>query len=210
MVGAALVLQLVLVVGGGQTELPERLLRPLSYFALQANLLVFAGALMQAVRPERDSTGWRVIRLDALISSAVTFAVYLFLLRPTLHLSGWEDVAHVGLHYVGPVLVVGGWLLFGPRRRIDLRVVLLGLIWPVCWFVWTLLHGAVTSFYPYPFVDVRSMGYSGVLLRAGVVLTVLFGLALTAWTADRRLNAVAPHGWTPPWQVTDDRTRVPG
>jgi hypothetical protein len=208
-IGAALLVQVVLLVAGGQATIPERLLRAISYFTIQANLLALVGAVAILLRPERDSTGWRVVRLDALVSALVTFVVYLVLLRPTLHLSGWQEAAHVGLHYLGPLLVVGGWLLFGPRLRIDLRVALLGLAWPVGWFAWTLVHGAVASFYPYPFVDVRSLGYSGVLLRAGVVLALLLGLAVAAWTVDRRLNTLSPHGWVPPWQAAEDGTRAP-
>jgi hypothetical protein len=208
-VGAGLLAQSVLVVAGGQTTMPERILRPISYFTFQAEVLVLAWSAMQALRPERDSTVWRVVRLDTLIATVLTFVIYLLLLRPTLHLSGWDEAVHVCLHYLTPTLVVGGWLLFGPRQRIDLRAALLALAWPIGWFAWTLLHGALASFYPYPFVDVRSLGYSGVLLRAGVALVALFGLAVTAWTLDRRLNAVAPHGWAPPWQRTDDGTRAP-
>lgn len=207
-VGAGLLVQLVLVVAGSQAAMPERILRPISYFTVQADVLVLAWSAVQAWRPERDSGAWRVVRLDALIAASLTFVIYLALLRPTLHLTGWHEVAHVVLHYLTPMLVVGGWLLFGPRRRIDLRVMLLALAWPTGWFAWTLLHGAVAGFYPYPFVDVRSLGYSAVLLRAGVVLAVMLGLAVAAWTLDRRLNAVAPRGWAPPWQRVDDRTRT--
>jgi hypothetical protein len=208
-IGAALLLQIVLALVNGQVAMPERLLRLLGHYTFQANVLAFASCALLALRPERDTTTWRVIRVDALVAMALTFWVYLVLLRPTLHLSGWDVVADVGLHYLSPGLVVGGWALFGPRRRIDAGVVLLALVWPVGWFAWTLLHGALSGFYPYPFVDVRSLGHDGVLLRAGMATGLLLGFTVAAWILDRRLTTVAPHGWSPPWERTADSSRTP-
>jgi hypothetical protein len=207
-VGAALLLQLVLVSVNGQLAMPERLLRLLSTYAFQANVLALVSCGLLALRPERDSTAWRVVRVNVLVAMVLTFAVYLLLLRPTLHLTGWDAVADVGLHYLSPALVVGGWVLFGPRRGIDAKVVLLALVWPVGWFAWTLLHGILSGFYPYPFVDVRSLGYGGVALRAGMVIVLLLGFTMVVWTLDRRLSTVAPHGWTPPWERTADTPRL--
>jgi hypothetical protein len=196
---AALLLHVVLVVISGQGTSPERLLRLAGYFTVQADVFVAAGCGLLALRPERDSVAWRVLRADALVAMVVTILVYVALLRPTLHLSGWEAVADAALHYVCPLMVITGWVLFGPRRRIDVQVVLLAVGWPLGWFAWTLLHGALSGFYPYPFVDVRSLGYGGVLLRAGLATGLLFGLTVAVWTLDRRLNATTPHGWAPAW-----------
>lgn len=207
--GAALTLHLVLGVANGQTALPERLLRMVSYFTFQADVLVLVGCAVLAFRPDRDSLAWRVVRLNGLVAMVVTFVIYLVLLRPTLQLTGWDAVADIGLHYLTPAFMVAGWALFGPRRRVDARVVLLALIWPVGWFAWTLLHGAVAAFYPYPFVDIRSLGYDGVLLRAGMVTTLLFATSVLAWILDRRLSVVAPHGWAPLWERTPETAHFP-
>lgn len=187
-VGVALVVQAVLVMLEGQATMPARMLRLASYFTIETNLLVFSCSLLLALRPVRDGTVLRVVRLGGLVGITVTFLVYLVLLRPTMHLRGWDAVADAGLHYVSPVLMVAGWLLFGPRRRIDVRTALLAVAWPVGWFGWTLLHGAITDFYPYPFVDVRIHGYDGVLLRAVVVVLLLTAVGTAAWTFDRKLG----------------------
>jgi len=70
------------------------------------------------------------------------------------------------------------WLLAGPRPRAPWRDALTALVWPVAWLVWTLAVGAVTGWYPYPFLDVGAQGAVSVALTC-VGVTLLF-LALVA------------------------------
>lgn len=195
---AALVLQTVLVLQGGrvldETAIPPlgtRLLRLVSYFTIQSNVLVAVVTGMLTLDPARDGRWFRVLRLDAVVAIAVTGLVHLVLLAPLLDLHGVDAVADTLLHKVVPLLAVTGWLVFGPRPRVARRTVGLALIWPVAWLVYTLLMGQVNGWYPYPFVDVGQLGLGRVLLNCAGV-TVLF-LALFALVAlvDRRL-APAP------------------
>ena len=101
----------------------------------------------------------------ALLGIAVTGIVYSAILAATHDPNGWREVtSNTLLHYVVPILMVLGWVLFGPRPRTGLRTVLLAIIWPVLWLTYTLVHGALSSWYPYPFVDVAEHGYALVLL----------------------------------------------
>ncbi len=86
-----------------------------------------------------------------------------------------------------PTLAVIGWLLFGPRPRITLRIALLGLIWPVAWLVGTLLVGAATGWYPYPFLDVGARGAGPVAVASLLVALAFFAISGLFWTGDRRL-----------------------
>ena len=110
-----------------------------------------------------------------------------FLLRPLLDLHGASYVADRMLHLAVPLLAVLGWLFFGPRGRVDRRDVALSLIYPVAWLLWTLLHGAVSRWYPYPFVDVDRIGYLRVALNGLGVAALIVMLSLLALVADRRL-----------------------
>jgi hypothetical protein len=48
------------------------------------------------------------------------------------------------------------------------------LWYPLAYLIWTLVHGAVTGWYPYPFIDVTDLGYPRVLINiAGLVLAFL-------------------------------------
>lgn len=194
-VGAALALQFtVAIVSAGPAPVPSRILRQISYFPVESALLVCVSSALLALRPATVGLLHRVVRLDALLGITVSGLVYLVLLRPVVVLHGWARVADLGLHYLSPLLALAGWLVFGPRRWIDVRVVAAALIWPVLWAGWSLLHGAAAGFYPYPFIDVRELGYSRVTLNIAVVCVLLLGMELLGWLVDRRMLRVVPRG----------------
>ena len=190
----ALVTQLVLAIQGQRVlvdvtppALPERLIRLVGYFTVQANVLVAVAAFTLLRRPDRDGRFWRVVRVASLVGIAVTGVVHWFLLRPLLDLTGWSYLCDRLLHVVVPVLAVVGWLLFGPRPRVALRDWLLALIWPAGWLAYTLVRGAVTGFYPYPFLNVSELGSASVAV-ASLGITVMFTVvSLLLWLGDRRL-----------------------
>ncbi len=197
---AALLLQTVLVVTGdsvlAEREVPPlltRLGRLVSYFTIQSNLLVAVTAVQLARDPLRDGRWWRPVRAAALVGITVTGLVHFVLLRPLLDLDGASWVADTLLHLAVPLLAVVGWLVAGPRPRAAWRDALLALAWPVAWLVWTLGVGALTGWYPYPFLDVEAKGAGAVAVTC-VGVTVLF-LALAALLSrlDRRMPPVPVH-----------------
>lgn len=202
---AALVLQLVLVVNGeavlDETNAPPTATavgRYLSYFTIQSNLLVAIGAWTLAAAPARDGSRWRVLRLAGLTGITVTALVHAVLLRPLLDLEGASWLADTLLHVAVPLLAVLSWLLVGPRPRTDLRSGALAMVWPVAWLVWTLVVGAVSGWYPYPFLDVAEEGALPVALTSLAITVLIVGvMALIGWL-DRRLAALAtPSGGSP-------------
>jgi len=187
---AALVLQLVLVLQGGrvldETEQPGlavRLGRLVSYFTIQSNVLVAVVTVQLARDPLRDGSLWRVLRLAAVVGITVTGVVHFVLLRPLLDLDGADWLADKLLHMVVPVLAVVGWAVFGPRPRIGWREIGWALCWPLAWTVWTLVVGALTGWYPYPFLDPREEhGPAGVAVAvAGITVFFLLLFALARY-----------------------------
>lgn len=97
------------------------------------------------------------------------------LLRGLIDYTPIEQVADTLLHYVTPTLVVLWWLTFAPKERLRFRHAFLWLAYPLLYCAAALVRGAATGWYPYPFLDVRSLGYSGVLASAaglGAVIAV--------------------------------------
>jgi hypothetical protein len=200
----ALVLQLVLVIRGGRVlddqtppGLGIRLGRLVSYFTIQSNVLVAVVTTQLTRDPLRDGPTWRVVRLAAVVGITVTGVVHFFLLRPLLHLHGADWVADKLLHMAVPLLALIGFVVFGPRPRIDRREIWLALCWPVVWVVWALVVGGLTGWYPYPFLDHREEhGYPGVVISiAGITAFFLLLFALARWL-DQRARA-APEAWDP-------------
>ena len=170
------------------TALGGRLVRVASFFTIQSNVLAAITSAVLAVRPDRDGPVLRVVRLDALVGITVTGIVYSTVLARIHEPKGWEQVStNAVFHYVVPVLMVLGWLLFGPRPRISAAVVWWSLLWPVLWFGYTLARGEATGWYPYPFVDAATQGYGRVLANALLVTVVLGAVAAAFAFGDRKL-----------------------
>ena len=191
----ALVAQVVLTATGSATlvevdppGLAERLFHLVSYFTILSNALVLGTTAAAARDPRVDGPVWRVLRLDAVVAITITGVVHWFLLRPLLDLSGWSYAVDTLLHVVVPLLAVLGWVLFGPRRRVTGRVVLLALLYPCVWLAYTLAVGALTGWYPYPFLDVGENGAAAVTVAALGIAVFLFGLSALVWRLDRVLG----------------------
>lgn len=203
---AALVLQTLLVVTGSavldETQVPPlglRVVRLVGYFTIQSNVLVAVTSWQLGRDPARDGRWWRPVRLAALSGITVTGLVHFVLLRPLLDLEGADALADALLHVAVPVLAVLAWVLAGPRPRMTRRTALEALGWPLAWLAAMLPLGAVTGWYPYPFLDPATDGVGAVVV-ACLGVTVLFLLLLAAAVAlDRRLpRAPRPAGGLSP------------
>lgn len=171
------------------TALAGRLVRVFSFFTIQSNVLSAVTSALLVADPDRDGLVFRVVRLDALLGITVTGIVYSTVLARVHEPKGWEQVStNAVFHYVAPIMMVLGWLLFGPRPRIDTSVVRWALLWPVAWFAYTVAHGEATHWWPYPFVDAATHGYARVVLNAVIVTAVLGAVALMFGYLDRRLR----------------------
>ena len=190
----ALVTQTILAMQGARVlveanppNLLERMIRLVGYFTIQANILVAATSFTLLRDPERDGRVWRVVRVAAVVGIAITGVVHWFFLRPLLDLTGWSYLCDKLLHVVVPLLAVVGWLLFGPRPRVTLGAWLLALIWPAAWLAYTLVRGAVTGFYPYPFLNVQALGAASVTVASLGITAMFVVVSLLLWLGDRRL-----------------------
>ena len=192
---AALGLQLVLVVNGDAIlvdhdppNLAERLLRFIAYFTIESNLLVLVTTAQLASDPAADGPRWRVVRIAAISGITVTGLVHWFLLRPLLHLHGADLVADKLLHLLVPILAVAGWLVLGPRPRVDWPGCLKAAVWPLAWLVVMLVAGGLTGWYPYPFLDHREHGWGHVAVVCAGILVLFFAVFAAMREYDRRMR----------------------
>jgi hypothetical protein len=178
----------VLVENGKVAPVGTRVIRFFSYFTVQSNVLVAITATTLAFNPRIDGRFWRVLRLCALYGISVTFVVYFALLRPIVDLHGLSKLTDIGLHYVAPLMTIFGWFLFGPRPRIDEHTLVLSLIWPTLYVVYTLSHGAASDWYPYPFIDVTKIGYLHALGNGLGITVLMVGVGALYMYLDHRMT----------------------
>lgn len=183
------------VTAGGDPGPAGRLVTLVSYFTIQSNVLVAVVSWLLAWRPDRDGPVFRVARLDALLCIAVTGVVFHVVLSPDgAQLTPSGNLAGFLLHTVSPVGAVVAWLVAGPRPRFDRTTVWWSVAYPLAWIASTFVRGAAVGWYPYPFLDVASIGYTRALLGTGAVAVLFLALAWLVGLADRRLPAVLARG----------------
>jgi hypothetical protein len=195
-VAIGIVIQLFVTANGTEgfyPDNPERVLNVFAYFTIQSNLLLGASCLLLALDPDRPRGAvFRTLRLNGVLCIAVTGIVYHLVLAGTDELSGWGAFTNVLVHTATPLLGVLGWLLFGPRRQTDGRIVAWSIVFPLLWLAFTLIRGEGTGFYPYPFTDVSLHGYGQVLLNCLLVALLFLALAAGATLLDRRIGQKTP------------------
>ena len=141
----------------------------LSFFTVLSNILVLVTGFMLARDPNRSGRIFRVIHFDALIMITVTGIVYAVILAPLAHPVGLNVYFNAGLHYIAPPMFVLGWALFGPRPTFSFKLLGQSLIIPGLWVTYTLIHGAIIGWYPYPFLNVEKLGYGTVGINLVVI-----------------------------------------
>jgi hypothetical protein len=170
------------------TPMANRVLRVLSFFTIQSNILSGVTSAQLVRNPNRDGRIWRAVRLASLVGITVTGIVYSTVLAKIHEPHGWQETStNTVFHYIVPIMMVVSWLLFGPRPRIDRRTTALALLWPAAWVGYILVYGAITNWYPYPFLDVITHGYGRVIANAAAVVAVLFLVTTVYRLGDQRL-----------------------
>jgi hypothetical protein len=156
-----------------------------SYFTIISNLLaavVLTAPLVaqgSAVATWCERTPTRIMTAAYL---AITAGIYHALLASQWDPQGWRLVSDTLLHTVTPAVFLVDWLARGGVGPVIWRALPKVLVLPVVYGVWTLVHGALSGFYPYPFMNVAKRGYPDVLVTM-VVMAIGFLVVAAVFTA---------------------------
>lgn len=191
---AALVWQYGLMVEGQPAaEIAARTVNFFSFFTILTNLLCALALTLPLIAPDGVGRFWvrPVVRGMITVCIAIVMIVYHLLLRTTWDPQGAQKVVDYTLHYIVPAAFVLDWLLFVPKGALRWSAAFVWLAYPLVYGLWTLAHGAMSGFYPYPFMDVDALGYPAVLVNmAGLVFAFLLpGLILVG--LDRLMGRIA-------------------
>lgn len=166
----------------------------LSYFTILSNLLAAIALTVAGLRGHAAARSPQTVAASGIaLYIGVTGLVYFALLRQLWQPQGWQFIADALLHYVMPVLYLVYWLLFVPKGRLRARHALVWVGFPVGYAIYSLIHGALSGFYPYPFIDVAGLGYPPVLRNMALFTAAFAGLGLLlvaadGWLARRRIG----------------------
>jgi len=86
------------------------------------------------------------------------------------------------------------WLVFVSKGQVPWTIVGTSLVIPILYGVWTLVHGALTGWYPYSFFDVTRIGYAKTLVNFGGFLCMFVAMALALFLLDRLVARLVQQG----------------
>jgi len=191
----AVAVQYALLVGGETgAQAVTSSIRFFSFFTILSNLIAAAALLAPVVAPrsvmaaflERPSVRTAVAGYMIMVG-----AIYYLLLVGLSHRAGLQLAIEHVLHAVTPPLFVVDWLLFVDKRRLHLGAGLRALLFPLVYVGWTFLHGALSGWYPYPFIDVSDLGYARVLANVAGLVGIFVVLEALLVVIGRRIGACA-------------------
>ena len=149
--------------------------------------------LVQLMAP--DSSIGRFLSAPSVRTAIASYLIvvgitYFFFLRFVGDDRGLERIADQLMHYVTPLLFMMDWIAFVPKGRVPWKIVGTSLLPPLAYGLWTLVHGAVTGWYPYPFINMRSLGYQDGLGSMAGFVVVFVAIAVALVAIDRAMGSV--------------------
>ena len=152
-----------------------------SFFTTIGNILVALAMTLPWLASRSRLAQWLLrpsVRTVIVAYIIVVGLVYHLMLRNLYNPQGWRLACVIILHYVIPPLFIIDWLAFVQKRDLSWKILFGALALPVLYVAWTLGHGAVTGFYPYPFINVARFGYAQVLMTIGAMIAAFVCLIL--------------------------------
>ncbi|BDZ51881.1 hypothetical protein GCM10025867_41220 [Frondihabitans sucicola] len=152
-----------------------------SYFTNLGNLIAIVVLVIGAVRLLRgtpSTRGWEIVRFCNTVDMVFVGLVFNILLAGTDvgDVIPWVNVV---VHMLMPVVVLVDWIILPPSVRFRFVTALVGLVFPIAYSVYSLVRGAITAFYPYPFYNPKAVGGAfGVTLY---LVALIIGLAVLSF-----------------------------
>lgn len=146
-----------------------------SYFTNLSNLFIAIVLLVGVILMlcgKRESKTFTLIRGAATLGMIIVGIVFTLLLR---HedlgiLFPWVNTV---LHYVMPIAALADWLLAPPKIKLQYNQLWYWLIFPLIYVTYSLIRGAHTHWYAYPFFNPAKHGYVGVGLYC-IAICIVF------------------------------------
>lgn len=190
----ALGLQLYLIINSALSKgisLLAEVVRFFSYFTILSNLLLALCLTVPLV--SRHSSPGRYFLRPAVQGAIAVYIIivgitYSLMLRNIWNPQGRQLAADRLLHDAMPILYVLFWLILVPKGSLQWKYAFVWLIFPAIYLAYTLIRGAMINWYPYPFLDVSTLGYGKMLQSALVMLAGFVVVGLLIIGIDRLLK----------------------
>ena len=116
----------------------------------------------------------------------ITFVFFAILLSPTYHPTGFAAFTNLIVHYLTPIAFIVDWALTEVNEKYQWKLLLYWALYPLCYLVFALIHGVITTDFIYPFFDLNSLGLVNYVLMVGILILSSLGLASAYIAVNRK------------------------
>lgn len=164
----SVIAQYILMLNNRQAPVAETTIRFFSFFTILTNSLV-------AIFFSADTIGSKMTKRPGLLTALTSYIlivglVYQFMLRHLWTPTGLQLAIDELLHSLIPFLVLLYWFLYETKQGQSYRRIPGWLLYPLVYFIYVLIRGSFSGFYPYPFINAAELGYPKTILNAGFIL----------------------------------------
>ncbi len=167
----AVIVQFFLMLQNRVASVPETIIRFFSFFTILTNALVAIYFTGQAFNIRFTNKAGVLTAVTVYIF--IVGIVYQVLLRQIWQPTGMQQVVDEMLHTFNPLVVMLYWYLYEKKEEIHYYQIKKWMIYPVAYFVLINIRGAISGFYPYPFINVSQIGWTKAMSNSGL-LTIFF------------------------------------
>ncbi len=175
----AIIAQLALMIHNRQASVPETLVRFISFFTILTNLWVAIYFTTKSLKisvkkfPLIYTWGTTTALTAFILVVGITYQV---VLRQIWNPTGLQRLVDELLHTVIPLFVLVYWYCYSQSGDYKWRPILHWMVYPIFYFLFVLVRGNVSHFYPYPFINADKLKLSVVLLNAGLLFVFILGI----------------------------------
>jgi hypothetical protein len=174
------------------------------YFTNLSNYLcigILFAELVQTIRKKEDSfvSVCPPLKFLGMVSIAVTFIVFNFVLAPYRAPELNFAANSVLLHIAVPILYIGDWILFYERKRVKWSYPLIAVSFPTLYVAFVYIHAAILNFdtsiadfnntgafiYPYFFLNPEIVTEAGVVVCIVALAAFFIGLGYIFFGIDK-------------------------
>lgn len=177
----AVITQFVLMLEHRVASVAETTIRFFSFFTILTNTLVAIYFSFQALQNNNEqkslfNKGGFLTALTIYIT--IVGLVYQIALRHIWNPQGMDRIVDELLHSVIPVLVIGFWYIYENKQEIGYNHIPKWLIYPFIYLIYILVRGSYSGFYPYPFMNIDTIGAQQVLINASILILFFIGMSV--------------------------------
>ncbi|MEO6838246.1 MAG: Pr6Pr family membrane protein [Ginsengibacter sp.] len=176
----ALIAQFYLIILNRTATVGETIIRYFSFFTILTNLLVafcFTFLLLNPKSKRGNFFSKSTTLTATTVYIIVVGMVYNIILRFLWAPKGLQLIVDELLHTVIPLFCIIFWWIYVRTESLKWKDAYPWLVYPLVYIFIILILGAKSGYYPYPFIDVNTIGYAKVFINSGILTVCFLGIS---------------------------------